>query len=196
MMKLLVTGFEPFAGAALNPSQEVLALLRAPSGFDLRTAVLPVSFARTGQVLDEAIDAYDPDVVVMLGQAEGRAEISVERVAVNLADVSIADNDGEIVSDRLIAPSGATAYMTTLPAKEMVAKAKAVGVPAGTSLSAGAFLCNFVFYHAQHRFLEQSVRSGFVHLPLMAEQAGAFPGKPTLELSQMADGLSAAFTAL
>lgn len=195
-MRLLVTGFEPFSGAALNPSQEVLPLLKAPSGVELRTAVLPVAFARSGTVLDQEIDSFNPDVVILLGQAEGRAEISIERVAVNLADISIADNDGDVVTDQAIVTSGPVAYMTTLPAKEMVAAAKSVGAPAGLSLSAGSFLCNFVFYRAQHRFAGSSIRSGFIHLPLMDEQGEAFPGKPTVDIKVLAAGLSRAFTAL
>ena len=195
-MKVLVTGFEPFGGAALNPSQEVLALLKAPSGVELTTAVLPVSFSRAAALLDQKIDAVRPDVLLMLGQAEGRSEISFERVAINLADVSIADNDGEVVQDRIIAPDGPVAFMSTLPVKEMVAAAKSAGAPAGLSLSAGTFLCNFVFYHGLYKFRGDRVRSGFVHLPLMTEQAEAFPGKPTVELSVIAAGINAALTVL
>lgn len=192
-MKILVTGFQPFGGASLNPSEQVLPLLKAPEGTQMRTAVLPVAFGRAAKVLDAEIEAFRPDVVVALGQAEGRSEISIERFAVNLADVGIADNDGEVVTDRAIATDGPTAYPTSLPAKAMVAAAKAVGTPAGLSLSAGAFLCNFVFYHLAHTF---SGRSGFIHLPLMEEQAAEFPGKPTMKLEEMAKGLSAVLTAL
>lgn len=132
----------------------------------------------------------------MLGQAEGRSEISIERIAINLADVTIADNDGEVVTDQAIDDTGPTAYPSTLPVKEMAAAARAVGAPAGTSLSAGAFLCNFVFFHAQHRFAGSKIRSGFIHLPLMTEQGEAFPGKPTFDLGILVKGLNAAFAVL
>lgn len=191
-MKVLITGFEPFGGASLNPSQEVLPLLHSSDSFSLRTAVLPVSFSRASKILDSEIDAFGPDVVIALGQAEGRSEISIERFAINLADVSVADNDGELVTDRVIAEAGPTAYPTTLPAKAMAAAARAAGTPAGTSLSAGAFLCNFVFFHLQDRFQGSQVRTGFIHLPLIPEQAADFPGKPTVSLEALANGLNAA----
>lgn len=194
--RLLVTGFEPFGGAALNPSQEVLPDLRAPSGWELSTLVLPVSFSRARGDLDRKIAEVDPAVVISLGQAEGRGEISLERVAINLADVSVADNDGELVRDRAIESDGPLAFYSSLPIKEMAKASQSQGVPTGISLSAGAFLCNYVFYHLQHRFSGSSVRSGFIHLPLMEEQAQDFPGKPTMSLAQMAKGLNAAFTAL
>jgi pyroglutamyl-peptidase len=123
--------------------------------------------------------------VICLGQAEGRKEITPERVAINLDDARLADNEGVLRNDVKILETGPDAYFSTLPIKEMVKAIKSVGIPAAVSLSAGAFLCNHVFYVAQNRFVGTNVRSGFVHVPLMDEQAAEFPGLPTMSLEQM-----------
>ena len=131
------------------------------------------------------IAEHNPDVVICLGQAEGRKEITPERVAINLDDARLADNEGVLRNDVKILADGPDAYFSTLPVKEIVEAIKAAGVPAVVSLSAGAFLCNHVFYVAQNKFAGTKIRSGFVHVPLMDEQAGEFPGLPTMPLDQM-----------
>ena len=119
-MKLLVTGFEPFNGATINPSQLILEQLQAPSGVTLIKEVLPVEFSGSTKRLQELFEAYKPDVVVSLGQAGNRPEISVERVAINLNNVrssngktELADNAGEKPIDRPIKADGEPAYFTT-----------------------------------------------------------------------------------
>ena len=182
MTKVLLTGFEPFGKATLNPSGEIVKQI---SGDNIVTAILPVAYAQSAERLLVLIAQHNPDVVICLGQAEGRTQITPERIAINLDDARIADNDGEIRNDVLIIVGGPVAYESTLPIKEFVAAINDAGVPAAISLSAGAFLCNHVFYGAQHKFVGTKVRSGFVHVPLMDEQAGAFPGLPTMPLDQM-----------
>ena len=182
MTKVLLTGFEPFGKATQNPSGEIVKQI---SGDNIVTAVLPVAYAQSAQRLLELIAEHNPDVVICLGQAEGRTQITPERIAVNLDDARLADNDGVTRIDQPIVVDGPVAYESTLPIKEFVSAITAAGIPAALSLSAGAFLCNHIFYVAQDRLKDTKVRSGFVHVPLMDEQAGEFPGLPTMPLDQM-----------
>ena len=153
-------------------------------------AILPVVFGKSARELCQLIDLHSPDVVISLGQAEGRREISFERVALNLDDARIADNDGNIPADQAIVNDGPDAYFATLPAKELVAAVRKGGVAANLSLSAGSFVCNHTFYSALHHLRNRKISAGFIHLPLMAEQAGEFPGMPTMELSEMTKGIN------
>jgi pyroglutamyl-peptidase len=182
MTKVLLTGFEPFGTATSNPSGEIVKQI---SGDNIVTAILPVAYTQSAERLLELIAEHNPDVVICLGQAEGRTQITPEKVAINLDDARLADNDGVLRNDVKIIESGPDAYFSTLPINEIVEAIKARGVPATVSLSAGAFLCNHVFYVAQNKFAGTKVRSGFVHLPLMDSQAAEFPGLPTMPLNQM-----------
>ena len=182
MTKVLLTGFEPFGTATSNPSGEIVKQI---SGDNIVTAILPVAYAQSAERLLALIAEHKPDVVICLGQAEGRTHISPERIAINLDDARLADNEGVIRNDVPIVVGGPVAYESTLPIKDIVKAINDAGVPAVVSLSAGAFLCNHVFYVAQDYFKGTKVRSGFVHVPLMDEQAGEFPGLPTMPLDQM-----------
>lgn len=182
MTKVLLTGFEPFGKATLNPSGEIVKQI---SGDNIVTAILPVAYAQSAEALLALVEQHKPDVVISLGQAEGRTQITPERIAINLDDARLADNEGVHRNDVKILEDGPDAYFSTLPVKEIVEAIKSVGVPAAVSLSAGAFLCNHVFYVIQNKFASTPVRSGFVHIPLMDEQAGEFPGLPTMPLDQM-----------
>ena len=186
-MKILVTGFEPFAGATLNPSGEIVKRL---TGENLVTAILPVEYdAATARVL-ELIEAHQPEAVICLGQAEGRSTISFERVAVNLDDAKLADNAGVTRIETEINPNGAAAYFSTLPIREMADAVFEAGIPATLSLSAGTFVCNHIFYELQQALAATGVPSGFVHVPLMDEQAPEFEGKPTMPIETQVEALS------
>ena len=182
MTKVLLTGFEPFGTATSNPSGEIVKRI---SGDNIVTAILPVAYTQSAERLLALIAEHNPDVVICLGQAEGRTQITPEKIAINLDDARLADNDGVLRNDVKIIESGPDAYFSTLPINEIVEAIKARGVPAAVSLSAGTFLCNHVFYVAQNKFAGTKVRSGFVHLPLMDSQAAEFPGLPTMPLNQM-----------
>ena len=182
MTKVLLTGFEPFGKATLNPSGEIVKQI---SGDNIIAAILPVAYAQSAEALLALVEKHKPDVVVSLGQAEGRTHITPERIAINLDDARLADNEGVMRNDLPILVGGPVAYESTLPIKAIVEAIKAEGIPAAVSLSAGAFLCNHIFYVMQSKFAGTSVRSGFVHVPLMDEQAGEFPGLPTMPLDQM-----------
>jgi pyroglutamyl-peptidase len=182
MTKVLLTGFEPFGTATSNPSGEIVKQI---SGDNIVTAILPVAYTQSAERLLELIAEHNPDVVICLGQAEGRTQITPEKVAINLDDARLADNEGVLRNDMKIIDAGPDGYFSTLPVNEIVEAIKAKGVPATVSLSAGAFLCNHVFYVAQNKFAGTKVRSGFVHVPLMDSQAPEFPGLPTMPLDQM-----------
>ena len=182
MTTILLTGFEPFGTATSNPSGEIVKQI---NGENIVTAILPVAYAQSAERLLSLIEQHNPDVVICLGQAEGRTQITPEKVAINLDDARLADNEGVLRNDVKIIEHGPDAYFSTLPVKDMVEAVKTQGIPAAVSLSAGAFLCNHVFYVAQNKFAGSNVRSGFVHVPLMDSQAPEFPGLPTMPLDQM-----------
>ena len=188
MNKVLLTGFEPFGTATSNPSGEIVKQI---IGDNIVTAILPVTYAQSAERLLALIEQHNPDVVICLGQAEGRTQITPEKVAINLDDARLADNEGVLRNDVKIIEHGPDAYFSTLPVKDMVEAMKAQGIPAAVSLSAGAFLCNHVFYVAQNKFAGSNVRSGFVHVPLMDSQAPEFPGLPTMPLDQMVTAVRA-----
>ncbi len=189
-MKFLVTGFEPFGQSSINPSEQVVRALmdRHFTEFGVETAVLPVHRFKGPQTLLTHLRQTRPDAVVCLGEAGGRTAVSIERVAVNLLDFRIADNDGLVVQDEPIMANGPAAYFTTLPVRALRQAVAATGIPAELSLSAGAFLCNQVTYELLHFLARQrlAIPAGFVHLPLLPEQvADQTPVRPSMALAMM-----------
>jgi pyroglutamyl-peptidase len=181
-MKVLVTGFEPFGGDALNASLEAVGRLPPRLGdLEIATAVLPTSYARSLPALETAIARADPAIVLCVGQAGDRPALCVERVAVNLQDARAPDNDGAQPVDTPVVPGGPAAYLATLPARDVVAALRARDLPAELSMSAGTFVCNHVFYGLM-RLAEarrHAFRAGFLHVPALPGQArGAAPGMP------------------
>lgn len=172
-MNILLTGFEPFGGEAINPSWEVARALQGQviGGAVVQSRCLPTAFATAPAALAAALDEVEPRLVIALGQASGRTEISIERVAVNLIDARIADNAGERPQDVPVRAQAPAAYFSTLPIKAMRNGLRAAGHPAGLSLTAGAFVCNQVFFELQHQLAGRDVRSGFIHIPALPEQA-------------------------
>lgn len=194
---MLLTGFEPFGGEALNPSQALLHALEGEriGGLQIVTAVLPCVFAQAPGALQRAIERHAPVLVLATGQAGGRSELCFERVAINLVDARIPDNAGEQPVDEPVQPGGPAAYFSTLPLKAMVAAARAAGVPAAVSHTAGTFVCNQVFYALQHLLAMRSLPAGFVHVPWLPEQAASRAGQPSMALDTMVRGLRAALAA-
>ena len=193
MSKILLTGFEPFATSSLNPSGEIV---KALIGDDLVTAVLPVVFGQASSQLRELIDLHKPTAVLCLGQAEGRSEMTLERIAINLDDARIADNAGNQPREQKIIANGPDGHFSTLPIEKMVASMKAAGIPASISLSAGTFVCNHIFYVLQDYLKDSSVKSGFMHVPLMDEQRREYPTLPTMPIRQMVAGVEIALDEL
>ena len=187
MLKVLLTGFEPFNNARLNPSEQLVIRMQPDSvpGAQIMTSVLPVVYSEAADQLIALVEEHNPDVVICFGQAEGRKAITPERFAVNLNDASIADNKGHIRIDQPIHADTPTAFESTLPTKEFVSAIQAEGIPAALSLTAGAFVCNHIFYELQNALQGKKIMSGFVHVPLMTEQQEDFPGLFTMDVEQM-----------
>ena len=185
--KVLISGFKPFGGATLNPSELLVNVLERDQipGVELFTVILPVEFDRSAEILLEKVKQIQPDLVIAFGQAEGRTAINPEKFAINLDDARIPDNSGDERKDVVIDKNGSDSYVTTLPIEMMVDAMKRAGYPADISLSAGAFVCNHIFYKLQKTLIGSNIRSGFVHLPLVTEQSSEFPGKFTMDLEDM-----------
>jgi pyroglutamyl-peptidase len=176
-MELLITGFEPFGGSKVNPSERVIRALKghAPVSVTLTTLLLPVDRHTGPEKLLQALRSRRPDAVLCLGEASGRAAVSIERIAINLLDFRIPDNSGLQLVDERIVPDGPAGYFSTLPVREIFKSIQNAGIPAEISLSAGAFLCNQIMYELLH-FLASSkweIPAGFIHLPALPEQASA-----------------------
>jgi len=192
--RVLISGFEPFGGSNLNSSQLVVEAISKESfsGLDLFTVILPVEFGKAADVLLSKVKEIDPEIIVAFGQAEGRKALTPEKIAINLDSARIPDNAGEIRVNKVIIEKGADGYFSTLPIEKMVEAVKACGLEGEISLSAGAFLCNHIFYHLQHKLLESGVKSGFVHLPLVNEQIAQYPNQPSWALKDLVQGVKAA----
>lgn len=187
-MKALVTGFEPFGGERVNPSMEAVRRLPPRLGeLDIATRILPTVFGLAAARLEAALDEIAADLVLCVGEAGGRAELSLERVAVNIEDARIADNDGNRPIDRPVVAGGPAAYFATLPLKPALAALMQQGLPAAVSQSAGTFVCNSVFYSLMHRAAAQPacLRAGLLHVPYLPEQAAAHPGAPSMALGDI-----------
>ncbi len=183
MKRVLLTGFEPFNNATLNPSKEVVEKTNHRS--IVAKEVLPVVFSKAAKRLIELIDEVKPEVVIALGQAEGRPQINLERVAINYMHGQIADNEGVFALSGEISKDAPAAYFSTLPLELISQSLTAVKIPVAISLSAGSFLCNHIFYSMQHHLHGKGAHSGFIHLPLISEQSNEFPNLATIELEMM-----------
>jgi len=189
---VLLTGFEPFNGATINPSWEAVRALDGWSGpgFAVVARQLPCVFGTALDVLRESIAGFKPDIVIAVGQAGGRSEMSLERVAINVDDASIRDNAGNQPVDTPIAADGPAAYFTTLPVKAIVKALRLRGFPSGVSQTAGTFVCNHVFYGLMHHAVGQPVKAGFIHVPFLPEQAADRPERPpSMALRDIVDAL-------
>ena len=193
-MKVLVTGFEPFGGATINPALEAVQRLpREVAGAEVVTAQIPVVFGKGPAAVEAAIDAERPDVVICVGQAGGRSHITPEFVGINYANARIPDNEGNQPVGRLEA-DGPDAYFATVPVFAMADAARAAGVPAAVSYTAGTFCCNEVLYELLRCLATRhpGVRGGFVHVPYAAEQVvGMGEGTASMSVDMMVAGLTA-----
>jgi pyroglutamyl-peptidase len=190
-MQALVTGFEPFGDDAVNPSQEVVKRLPPRLGeLAVVTRILPTAFGRALDVLEDAVLTTAPDIVLCVGLAGGRAALSLERVAINIDDARIGDNDGRQPIDVPVVAGGPAAYFATLPIKAAAAALRRAGLPAVVSNSAGTFVCNHVFYGLMHlgAMRRPELRGGFLHLPYLPEQA-VHDGAPSMALDDIVRGV-------
>lgn len=192
---VLLGGFEPFHGERRNPSLEVARALEGEliGGLRVCTIELPVVYGRATRRIVEAIDRVQPAAVVGLGQAGGRPVITLERIAVNLADGPRPDNAGRRAVDRPVIAAGPDGYFARLPLRDIVRALARRGVPATLSLSAGSFICNAVMYAALHHLRRRpQVPCGFIHLPYDTRQAMRHLREPSMSLELMIDAVRAA----
>ncbi len=198
-MKILLTAFEPFGGESLNSAQEAAKLVKNEiAGAKIVKIPVPVVFGKSIEAVVSAIRRETPDAVLCLGQAGGRAGLTPERVAINVDDARIPDNEGNQPVDHPIFPDGAPAYFSTLPVKAMVRAIQEAGLPASLSNSAGTFVCNHLMYGVLHYMAHTwpDRRGGFMHLPSLTDQVREKPGTPGLSREAMATGIEAALKAI
>ena len=193
-MTVLLTGFEPFDGQPVNASWlAVQVVARAWRGSDLLTAELPVSFGRAPQVLWDRLQAVRPDVVVCVGEASRRSHVGIERLAVNIADAELADNDGARPVDAPVVLGGPVGYLTGLPLRACLAAARATGVPTEISATAGTYVCNATFYALMDALTGMpGVRGGFVHVPRTPDQARGGPSMTSADAARAVAAVVAA----
>lgn len=197
-MKVLVTGFDPFGGEKINPAYEaVKKLSRNIKGAEIVKLEVPTVFGKSIEVLHKAIEREKPDIVICVGQAGGRYDITIERVAINVSDGRIADNEGYQPIDKPIFEDGETAYFATLPIKAMVKKIREGGIPASVSNSAGTYVCNHIMYGLLYIIHKEypHIRGGFVHVPFLPEQVVDKGNTPSMSLKNITTGLALAIEA-
>ena len=198
-MKILVTGFNPFGGEKVNPALEAVKLLpKEIHGAEVYWAEIPTVFYQSAEVLEAEIVRYQPDVVLCIGQAGGRASLTPERVAINQDDARIPDNQGNQPIDEPIRMDGEVAYFSTLPIKAMVQAMKEEGLPATVSNTAGTFVCNHLMYQALYLADKKfpHMRAGFMHIPYMTEQVLNKPNTASMCLTDIVRGIEAAIRAI
>ena len=198
MKKLLLTAFTPFDGEKINPALEAVKLVKDRIGNLLIVKLeVPTVFGKSIDTVREAIEREKPDFVLSIGQAGGRAEITPERVAINLDDARIPDNEGNQPIDEPIFSDGENAYFSTLPVKAMVEAIRKEGLPSSLSNSAGTYVCNHLMYGVLYYLDKRPViKAGFIHVPYIPEQTKNKKEMPALELSEIVRGLEAAITAI
>lgn len=197
-MKVLITGFDPFGGEKVNPALEAVKKVRDNiSGAEIVKVEIPTVFRKSIQKLEEAIEAKKPDIVICVGQAGGRFDITPERVAINVDDARIKDNEGNQPVDVPVFEDGENAYFSTLPIKAMVKAITANEIPASVSNSAGTFVCNHIMYGLLYLLDRKykNVKGGFIHVPFIPPQVIDKKNTPSLSLDDITKGLECAIKA-
>lgn len=199
-MKLLLTAFDPFGGEPINPALEAVKLVRdRVGGVQVVKQEVPTVFGKSIATVQAAIERERPDVVLCIGQAGGRFDMTPERVAINCDDARIKDNEGNQPIDTPIFADGAPAYFATIPIKAMVAAIRAAGVPASVSNTAGTFVCNHLMYGVLYTLAKKypGVKGGFMHVPFVTSQVVNRPtAAPCLSVQEIVTGIEAAIAAI
>ncbi|MGF2144215.1 pyroglutamyl-peptidase I [Vagococcus fluvialis] len=198
-MKILVTGFDPFGQDTMNPAIE--AVKRLPdtiSGAEIIKLEIPTVFNKSAEVTREVMAKHDVDYVLNIGQAGGRFDLTPERVAINLDDARIPDNEGNQPIDVEIKADGESAYFSQHPVKAMVTAIKNAGLPASVSNTAGTFVCNHIMYQSLYLTHKEfpKAKAGFMHVPFLPEQVLERPGMPAMSLEDITRGIVAAIEAI
>lgn len=191
-MKILITGFDPFGGESINPALE--AVKRLPNTIldsEVIKIEIPTVFEKSLQKIEENIIKHNPDVVISVGQAGGRFGVTPERVAINIDDARIKDNEGNQPIDIKIFEDGENAYFSNLPIKAMVKEMTDNGIPASVSNTAGTFVCNHVMYGILYLIDKKypNIKGGFIHVPYIPSQVVTKPNNPSMSIDDIAKGL-------
>ena len=203
MMKILVTGFDPFGGEKINPALETIK--RLPDtilGAQIIKLEIPTVVGKSLAKITEAVEKENPDAVLSIGQAGGRSEITVERIGINIDDCRIPDNEGNQPIDEPVIKGGPAAYFVTVPIKAIVENIKAHNIPASISNTAGTFICNHVCYGVAHLAAARTaagkpMKSGFIHIPFLPEQVIGKPAlTPSMSLETIVSGITHALEAI
>lgn len=197
-MKVLITGFDPFGGENINPAYEAIKGLEDNiSGMKIIKKEIPTVFHKSIEMLEKLIIDENPDLVICVGQAGGRFDISLERVAINIDDARIKDNDGNQPIDERIFEDGENAYFSSLPIKRMAMKIREAGIPANISNTAGTFVCNHIMYGLLYLIDKKypDIRGGFIHVPYLPEQVVSKGNLPSMGIDTIKDGLKLAIEA-
>lgn len=198
IMKALVTGFDPFGGESINPSWEaVKSIKNTIAGAEIIKLQLPtVAYKSISQLHNKMVE-LNPDIVISVGQAGGRAGITPERVAINITDARIPDNEGNQPIDEVIFEDGDTAYFSNLPVKAMVQAIRDAGFPSSLSNTAGTYICNHVMYGILYYIQKEfpNTRGGFIHVPFATSQVADKPEMPSMEIANITTALEAAIQA-
>ncbi|SDY58878.1 pyroglutamyl-peptidase I [Thermoactinomyces sp. DSM 45892] len=194
MKTILLTGFEAFGGEKINPSLEIAKALdeRETETYKIVSFELPCVFGEAIDQLRLALQEVKPDIVICVGQAGGRSDLSIERIAINIDDAGIPDNKGNQPIDEPIIKEGPAAFWSSLPIKAIVKHLRDAGLPASVSQTAGTYVCNHVFYGLMHEIRKSSIRGGFIHIPFLPEQIQTRPLMASLPLNEMIRGIEIA----
>lgn len=199
-MKLLLTGFDPFGGETINPAWEAVKRVSDKVGdVEVVKLMVPTVFYKSIDTVAAAIEKEKPDAVLCIGQAGGRFDLNPERVAININDARIPDNEGNQPLDGPVFADGETAYFATLPIKAMAEEIRKAGVPASVSNTAGTYVCNHLMYGVLYTLANKypGVRGGFMHVPFITSQViNRKPIAPSLSLEQIVTGIEAAVKAI
>ena len=198
-MKILITGFDPFGGEPVNPALEAVKLMKDEiAGAKIIKLEIPTVFRKSVEKIHEMMKAEQPDVVLSIGQAGGRFGVPPERVAINVDDARIKDNEGNQPVDTPIFTDGEAAYFSNLPVKAMVEAIKNKGLPSTLSNSAGTFVCNHVMYGVLYYIHKEfpNVRGGFIHVPFITDQVVTKPNVASMALADITEALESAVEAI
>lgn len=192
MKTLLITGFDPFGGEAINPAWEAVRQLPETIGdYRLCKLEIPTVFALAADLVWEKATQVQADVVICVGQAGGRGAVTPERIGINIRSARITDNAGNQPREEAIVPGGPDGLFSTLPVADMAEAITAAGLPGAVSNSAGTFVCNDVLYTLLHRFAGTGIKVGFIHVPYLPQQ-----GTPCLPLDDTVRALEAAIAVM
>ncbi|MGL4654132.1 MAG: pyroglutamyl-peptidase I [Cetobacterium sp.] len=198
-MKVLITGFDPFGGESINPAWEAVNSMQDMiDGIEVVKLQIPTVFKKSAEKLFHGIEEYKPDVVMCIGQAGGRYDVSVERVAINMDDGRIPDNEGYQPIDTPVYEDGENAYFATLPIKGIVEEIKAANIPASVSNTAGTYVCNHIMYSLLYYISKKNlnIKGGFIHVPYITQQVVDKKNMPYMEVATITKALECAVKAL